>query len=100
MFSQFTFLGSQLSHKIFPCLLRKGFWRGALLSGVKTCSYPFQKLMSKCSNSLHEVAKVLEFQPNAGRDWGQEEKETAEAEMAGWHHRLDATRVWVNSRTW
>ena len=25
----------------------------------------------------------------AGRDWGQEEKETTEDEMAGWHHRLD-----------
>ena len=26
---------------------------------------------------------------DAGRDWGQEEKETTEDEMAGWHHRLD-----------
>ena len=28
--------------------------------------------------------------PDAGRDWGQEEKETTEEEMAGWHHRLNA----------
>ena len=27
--------------------------------------------------------------PDAGRDWGQEEKGTTEGEMAGWHHRLD-----------
>ena len=27
--------------------------------------------------------------PDAGRDWGQEEKGTKEDEMAGWHHRLD-----------
>ena len=27
--------------------------------------------------------------PNAGKDWGQEEKGTTEDEMAGWHHRLD-----------
>ena len=27
--------------------------------------------------------------PDAGRDWGQEEKGTTENEMAGWHHRLD-----------
>ena len=27
--------------------------------------------------------------PDAGRDWGQEEKGTKEGEMAGWHHRLD-----------
>ena len=28
--------------------------------------------------------------PDAGRDWGQEEKGTTEDEMAGWHHWLDA----------
>ena len=27
--------------------------------------------------------------PNAGRDWGQEEKGTTEDEMSGWHHRLN-----------
>ena len=27
--------------------------------------------------------------PDAGRDWGQEEKGTREDEMAGWHHLLD-----------
>ena len=27
--------------------------------------------------------------PDAGRDWGQEEKGTTEDEMAGWHYRLD-----------
>ena len=27
--------------------------------------------------------------PDAGRDWGQEEKGMREDEMAGWHHRLD-----------
>ena len=26
--------------------------------------------------------------PDAGKDWGQEEKETTEDEMVGWHHRL------------
>ena len=26
---------------------------------------------------------------DAGRDWGQEELETTEDEMAGWHHRLE-----------
>ena len=35
--------------------------------------------------------------PDAGRDWGQEEKGTTEDEMAGWHHRLDGRelgRLW------
>ena len=27
--------------------------------------------------------------PDAGRDWGQEEKGTTEDEMAGWHYGLD-----------
>ena len=27
--------------------------------------------------------------PNAGKDWGQEEKGTIEDEMVGWHHWLD-----------
>ena len=27
--------------------------------------------------------------PDAGRDWGQEEKGMTEDEKAGWHHRLD-----------
>ena len=27
--------------------------------------------------------------PDAGRDWGKEEKMTTEDEMVGWHHRLD-----------
>ena len=27
--------------------------------------------------------------PDAGRDWEQEEKGTAEDEMVGWHHQLD-----------
>ena len=26
--------------------------------------------------------------PDAGRDWGQEEKGMTEDEMAGWHHQL------------
>ena len=32
---------------------------------------------------------MSQFIPDAGRDWGQEEKGTTEDEMAGWHHRLN-----------
>ena len=60
--------------------------------------------------------------PDAGKDWGQEKKETTEDEMVGWHHQLNGhefgwtpgvgdrqgwmasltrcTWVWVNSRSW
>ena len=31
----------------------------------------------------------MEIDPDAGRDWGQEEKGMTEDEMAGWHHGLD-----------
>ena len=27
--------------------------------------------------------------PDAGKDWGQEEKGTTEDEMVGWHHRVN-----------
>ena len=32
---------------------------------------------------------LIEKDPDAGRDWGQEEKGMTEDEMAGWHHWLD-----------
>ena len=28
-------------------------------------------------------------EPDAGKDWGHEEKGTTEDEMIGWHHRLN-----------
>ena len=37
--------------------------------------------------------------PDAGRDWGQEEKGMTEDEMSGWHHQLDG-HEWVNSGRW
>ena len=38
---------------------------------------------------LHAKSWLTGKDPDAGRDWGQEEKGTIEDEMAGWHHRLD-----------
>ena len=35
---------------------------------------------------LMQRADPFEKDPDAGRDWGQEEKGTTEDEMAGWHH--------------
>ena len=37
----------------------------------------------------HVKSLFIGKDPDAGRDWGQEEKGTTEDEMAGWHHRLD-----------
>ena len=39
--------------------------------------------------------------PDAGRDWGQEEKGTTEDEIAGWHHRLDGHEFeWTPGVQW
>jgi len=37
----------------------------------------------------HAKSSLIGKHPDAGRNWGQEEKGTTEDEMAGWHHRLD-----------
>ena len=37
----------------------------------------------------HAKSWLIGKDPDAGRDWGQEEKGLTEDEMAGWHHRLD-----------
>jgi len=49
----------------------------------------------------HAKSWFIGKDPDAGRDWGQEEKGTTEDEMAGWHHELPWwTWVWVNSGSW
>ena len=37
----------------------------------------------------HAKSRLIGKDPDAGRDWGQEEKGTTEDETAGWHHGLD-----------
>ena len=37
----------------------------------------------------HVKCWLVAKDPDAGKDWGQEEKGMTEDEMAGWHHRLD-----------
>ena len=39
--------------------------------------------------SPHVKSWLTGKDPDAGKDWGQEENGTAEDEMVGWHHRLD-----------
>ena len=34
----------------------------------------------------HAMSWLIGKDPDAGRNWGQEEKGTTEDEMAGWHH--------------
>ena len=37
----------------------------------------------------HVKSLLIGKDPDAGRDWGQEEKGTTEDEMARWHHQLN-----------
>ena len=47
------------------------------------------KLKLQYFGHLMRRVDSLEKTLDAGRDWGQEEKGTAEDEVAGWHHRLN-----------
>ena len=47
------------------------------------------KLKLQYFGHLMRRADSFEKNPDAGRDWEQEEKGTTEDEMAAWHHRLD-----------
>ena len=38
---------------------------------------------------LDAKSRLIGKDPDAGKDWGQEEKGTTEGEMVGWHHRLN-----------
>jgi len=41
-------------------------------------------------------SRLIEKDPNAGKDWGQEEKESTEDEMVRWHNSVDMSlsRLW------
>ena len=49
------------------------------------------KLKLQYFDHLMQRTDLLEKDPDAGKDWRQEEKGTTEDEMVGWHH-------WLNGR--
>ena len=52
--------------------------------------YSLAGLMRKLKlQYLDAKNRLIGKDPDAGKDWRQEEKGTTENEMAGWHHRLD-----------
>ena len=54
------------------------------------CSLEGLMLKLKLQYFDHLMQRVESLEDSdAGRDWGQEEKGTAEDKMAGWHHRLN-----------
>ena len=55
--------------------------------------YSLEELMLKLKlqsfGHLMQRARLTGKDPDAEKDWGQEEKGATEDEMAGWHHRLN-----------
>ena len=45
-------------------------------------------------------SRLIWKDPDAGKEWGQEEKGMTEDEMVGWHHRHNGYGFWVDSRSW
>ena len=45
-------------------------------------------------------SKPIGKDPDAGKDWKQEEKGTTEHDMVGWHHQLDGHEPEWSSRIW
>ena len=71
-------------------------WYTGSFNGLdRRSSQPQNSLMLKPNAKSWLIGK----DPDAGRDWEQEEKGTTQDEMAGWHHRLDA-HVCMNSGSW
>ena len=48
----------------------------------------------------HAKNWLIEKDPDAGKDWGWEEKGMTEDEMVGWNHHLNGHWVWAGSRSW
>ena len=54
--------------------------------------YSLEGLMLKLTTILKSPdvkSWLIEKDPDAGKDWGQEEKRVTEDEMVGWHHRFN-----------
>ena len=94
----FTHFGTNL--KILNCGAGENSWvpwtaRRSNQSILKEISpeYSLEGLMLKLKlqsfGHLMRRTDSLEKDPDAGKDWKQEEKGMTEDEMVGWHHRLD-----------
>ena len=59
--------------------------------GVPVTMFSIWNTRMKCQHSGHLMWRTdtCEKDPDAGKDWRQEEKGTTEDEMVGWQHQLN-----------
>ena len=88
---------------LLNCGVGEDSWESLGLQGDQPCDF-FGRNDAKAETPVlwppHAKSWLIGKDPDAGRDWGQEEKGMTEIEMAGWHHQLDGHWVWVNSGSW
>ena len=58
-------------------------------SQTQTLNPQLHLLIHVSSNHLIAKSWLIWKDPDSGKDWGREEKETTENDMVGWHHRLN-----------
>ena len=77
----------------FYCLLQGSITRYShMQTQASTCALEREELVQSITPVHMDIwCKELTHwkDPDAGKDWGQEEKGTTEDEMVGWHHRLN-----------
>ena len=85
---------------LLNCGIGEGSWESLGLQGDPTSPFwrrlvlgVLWKVDAKAETPVlwppHVKSWLTGKDPDAGRDWGKEEKGTTEDEVAGWHHRLD-----------
>ena len=62
---------------------------------VKSMGFPAYGHLMRRADSFEKTKN-----PDAGKDWKQEEKGMTEDEMVGWHHWVSGHKSWVNSESW
>ena len=69
---------------------------------MRDVEHLFLYLLAICKSSLEKclLGWLIWKDPDAGKDWGQEEKGTTEDEMVGWHHQLNGHEFGYSGSWW
>ena len=91
---QILYCLSHFNGSPFPSKSEVKSWREGKINRIRTYQSKHSQASFLGTHTTvlwppHVKSWLIGKDPNAGRDWGQEEKRTTEDEMAGWHHWLD-----------